>query len=49
MFGREAAKLINYAECYPDGFKLGTELSQECKDVKIEGFPMWVINGQVRC
>ncbi|GJT63002.1 thiol-disulfide oxidoreductase LTO1 [Tanacetum coccineum] len=47
MFGREAAKLLNYAECYPDGFKLGTELSQECKDVKIEGFPMWVINGQV--
>ncbi|KAD5960781.1 hypothetical protein R6Q59_013849 [Mikania micrantha] len=47
MFGREAAKLLNYAECFPDGFKTGTDLSQECKEIKIEGFPMWVINGQV--
>ncbi|KAI3704500.1 hypothetical protein L1987_74722 [Smallanthus sonchifolius] len=47
MFGREAAKLLDYAECYPDGFKTGSDLSQECKKVKIEGFPMWVINGQV--
>nr|XP_043632056.1 thiol-disulfide oxidoreductase LTO1 [Erigeron canadensis] len=47
MFGREAAKLLDYVECFPDGFQNGTELSQECKKVKIEGFPMWVINGQV--
>ncbi|KAK9071461.1 hypothetical protein SSX86_010030 [Deinandra increscens subsp. villosa] len=47
MFGREAAKLLDYAECFPDGFKSGTELSKECKKVKIEGFPMWVINGKV--
>lgn len=48
MFGREAAKLIDYVECYPDGFKKGTDLSKECKKIQIEGFPMWVINGQVR-
>ncbi|KAK9062043.1 hypothetical protein SSX86_019227 [Deinandra increscens subsp. villosa] len=47
MFGREALELLDYAECYPDGFKIGTPLSQECKKVKVEGFPMWVIKGQV--
>ncbi|XP_076915389.1 thiol-disulfide oxidoreductase LTO1-like [Bidens hawaiensis] len=46
MFGHEAAKLVDYVECFPDGFKTGTDLSQECKKVKIEGFPMWIINGQ---
>ncbi|MFS7889570.1 hypothetical protein Hanom_Chr00s000004g01608551 [Helianthus anomalus] len=43
MFGQEAAKMLDYGEC-PDGFKIGTPLSQECKEVKIRGFPMWVIN-----
>ncbi|KAI7731069.1 hypothetical protein M8C21_027055 [Ambrosia artemisiifolia] len=47
MFGREAAKLLDYVECFPDGFQTGTDLSKECKKIKIEGFPMWVINGQV--
>ncbi|KAJ0468559.1 putative vitamin K epoxide reductase, Thioredoxin-like superfamily, VKOR domain superfamily [Helianthus annuus] len=47
MFGQEAAKMLDYGECYPDGFKIGTPLSQECKEVKIRGFPMWVIKGQV--
>ncbi|KAD7479085.1 hypothetical protein E3N88_02221 [Mikania micrantha] len=47
MFGSEATKLLNYGECYPDGFKIGTPLSQECKEVKIKGFPMWVIKGEV--
>ncbi|KAI3747688.1 hypothetical protein L6452_10273 [Arctium lappa] len=47
MFGREAAKLLDYVECYPDGYKTGTELGKECSKIKIEGFPMWVINGKV--
>ncbi|KAI3794300.1 hypothetical protein L1987_36929 [Smallanthus sonchifolius] len=47
MFGHEAIKLLNYGECYPDGFKIGTGLSQECNEVKKTGFPMWVINGQL--
>ncbi|KAJ0802764.1 putative Thioredoxin-like superfamily [Helianthus annuus] len=44
MFGQEAANMLDYGECYPDGFKIGTPPSQECKEVKIRGFPMWVIN-----
>ncbi|CAH1437159.1 unnamed protein product [Lactuca virosa] len=47
MFGREAAKVLDYVECYPEGFKIGTELGKECAKIKIEGFPMWIINGQV--
>ncbi|KAM0031116.1 putative Thioredoxin-like superfamily [Helianthus debilis subsp. tardiflorus] len=44
MLGQEAANMLDYGECYLDGFKIGTPLSQECKEVKIRGFPMWVIS-----
>ncbi|GMY11143.1 thiol-disulfide oxidoreductase LTO1 [Fagus crenata] len=47
MFGREAAKLLDYVECFPDGYKKGTKMIKACTDAKIEGFPMWVINGEV--
>lgn len=47
MFGSEAAKLLNYVECFPGGFRKGTIMQKECFDVGIEGFPTWVINGQV--
>lgn len=47
MFGREGAKLLDYVECFPDGVKEGTKMIQACTEVKIEGFPTWVINGQV--
>lgn len=47
MFGREAAKLLNYVECFPGGFRKGTIMEKACIDVGIEGFPTWVINGQV--
>ncbi|RAL45802.1 hypothetical protein DM860_009666 [Cuscuta australis] len=47
MFGKEAAALLNYVECFPTGMKKGTTMALECELVKIEGFPMWVINGQV--
>lgn len=47
MFGQEAAELLNYVECFPNGFKKGSNMALECSLVKIEGFPMWVINGQV--
>ncbi|CAN6563432.1 unnamed protein product [Malus baccata var. baccata] len=46
MFGSEAAKLLNYVECFPGGFRKGTIMQKECFDVGIEGFPTWVINGQ---
>ncbi|MCD7461577.1 ribosome biosynthesis protein lto1 [Datura stramonium] len=47
MFGREAAKLLDYVECFPDGFKKGTYMVKACQEAKLEGFPTWVINGEV--
>ncbi|KAH7523611.1 hypothetical protein FEM48_Zijuj06G0030300 [Ziziphus jujuba var. spinosa] len=39
MFGSEAAKLLNYVECFPDGYKKGTKILKACADAGIEGFP----------
>lgn len=47
MFGREAAEILDYVECFPDGYRKGIQIAKACKDVKIEGFPTWIINGQV--
>ncbi|KAI3451376.1 hypothetical protein Pfo_008041 [Paulownia fortunei] len=47
MFGREAAKLLDYVECFPDGVREGTKMAKACYDVKLKGFPTWEINGQV--
>ncbi|KAK9284233.1 hypothetical protein L1049_023402 [Liquidambar formosana] len=47
MFGREAAKLLDYVECFPEGYRKGIKMAKACADAKIEGFPTWVINGQV--
>ncbi|PON82681.1 Vitamin K epoxide reductase [Trema orientale] len=47
MFGREAVKLLNYVECFPNGFKKGTTMEKACADAGIEGFPTWMINGKV--
>jgi len=44
MFGSEAASLLNYVECAPDGLSSQTEL---CKTVGITGFPTWEINGEL--
>lgn len=47
MFGREAAKLLDYVECFPDGYRKGIKIAKACANAGIEGFPMWVINDQV--
>ncbi|XP_061346082.1 thiol-disulfide oxidoreductase LTO1 isoform X2 [Gastrolobium bilobum] len=47
MFGREAAKQLDYVECFPEGYRTGTKMIKACMDAKIEGFPTWIINGQV--
>lgn len=47
MFGREAAKFVDYVECFPDGYRKGITMAKACADAKIEGFPTWVINDQV--
>ncbi|XP_042040699.1 thiol-disulfide oxidoreductase LTO1-like [Salvia splendens] len=47
FFGREAAKMLDYVECFPDGVNKGTKMAQACVDAKLEGFPTWIIDGQV--
>lgn len=47
MFGAEAAKILDYVECYPTGYRKGVKMEKACKDANIQGFPTWVINGQV--
>lgn len=47
MFGREASKLLDYVECFPNGYKKGTKIDKACFEAGIEGFPTWVINGEV--
>ncbi|KAL8476539.1 hypothetical protein ACS0TY_029007 [Phlomoides rotata] len=47
MFGSEAAKLLDYVECYPDGLKAGTKMAEACYDIELQAFPSWVINGEV--
>lgn len=48
MFGSEAAKLLDYVECYPDGIKAGTKMAEACYDIELQAFPSWLINGEVR-
>ncbi|KMT11182.1 hypothetical protein BVRB_5g111100 [Beta vulgaris subsp. vulgaris] len=47
MFGSEAMKILDYVECFPDGVKKGIKMVPACNEVGIEGFPTWVINGEV--
>ncbi|KAK4774079.1 hypothetical protein SAY87_029098 [Trapa incisa] len=47
IFGKEAAKILDYVECFPNGYKKGTKIEKACADASIEGFPTWIINGQV--
>lgn len=47
MFGHEAAKLLDYVECFPSGYKKGIKIEKACADARIEGFPTWIINGEV--
>ncbi|CAI6006243.1 unnamed protein product [Closterium sp. NIES-64] len=46
-FGAEASKYLPYVECYPEGFRAGVKLAKTCQDANIEGFPTWIIDGQV--
>lgn len=47
MFGCEAAKILDYVECFPNGAGKGNKMTQECQAVGLEGFPTWFINGKV--
>lgn len=48
MFGREAAKILNYVECFPDGAGKGKKMALQCAAVGLEGFPTWVIKDKVK-
>jgi uncharacterized membrane protein len=45
LFGREAAKLINYFECDPKGQNSRAEICQAAA-ANLKGFPTWEIKGQ---
>lgn len=47
MFGKEAMKILDYVECFPNGAGKGRTMSLDCALVGIEGFPTWVIKNQV--
>ncbi|KAM7261036.1 hypothetical protein ACFE04_026511 [Oxalis oulophora] len=47
MFGSEAAKYLDYVECFPEGYRKGIQIAKACSDAKIDGFPTWIINDQV--
>ncbi|GAB2282489.1 ribosome biosynthesis protein lto1 [Dionaea muscipula] len=47
IFGREAAELLDYVECFPDGYRKGVKIAKVCANAGIDGFPTWVIDGQV--
>jgi len=44
MFGKEAASIINYIECNPQGKNARRDL---CEAAKIKGTPAWEINGKL--
>jgi uncharacterized membrane protein len=45
LFGKEAAKLINYFECDPEGQNSRAEICQAAA-ANLKGFPTWEIKGQ---
>ncbi|KAL6582750.1 hypothetical protein OROMI_004828 [Orobanche minor] len=38
MFGREAAELLDYVECFPDGVVEGAKMAKACYDVNLKVF-----------
>ena len=42
-FGADAARLIRYVECAPDGFDSERKL---CQSSGVKGYPTWEINGE---
>jgi hypothetical protein len=47
MFGKEAMKYVEYVECFPEGYRKGVQIAKACEAANIQGFPTWIINGQV--
>ena len=47
MFGRQAMEYVAYVECYPEGYRSGVQIAAACKEADIQGFPTWIVKGQV--
>eukprot|EP01018_Ginkgo_biloba_P038669 Gb_11132 [translate_table: standard] len=47
MFGHEAMDILDYVECYPNGYRKGVKIAKACEDANIQGFPTWIVKGQV--
>eukprot|EP00850_Spirogloea_muscicola_P001381 SM000005S17178 [mRNA] locus=s5:587544:590129:+ [translate_table: standard] len=46
MFGQDATRSMNYVECYPDGYRRGVKIAEECDKANVQGFPTWIIDGK---
>lgn len=47
MFGQEAAKILDYVECFPEGAGKGRKIAALCAAAGVEGFPTWTIKDKV--
>lgn len=47
MFGAEATNILDYVECYPNGYRKGVKIAKACDEANIQGFPTWIVKGQV--
>lgn len=47
MFGAEATDILDYVECYPNGYRKGVKIAKACEEANIQGFPTWKVKGQV--
>ena len=39
---------MDYVECYPEGYRRGVKIAKACADANIDGFPTWIIKGEVK-
>eukprot|EP01024_Parvocaulis_polyphysoides_P061167 TRINITY_DN674_c0_g1_i1.p2 TRINITY_DN674_c0_g1~~TRINITY_DN674_c0_g1_i1.p2 ORF type:complete len:260 (-),score=17.48 TRINITY_DN674_c0_g1_i1:170-847(-) len=46
LFGEPAIQDLPYVECYPEGYRKGVSMNDECLQANLRGFPTWVINGK---
>ena len=44
--GRQAMAVVEYVECFPDGWRKGEPLAPACAAADVKGFPWWEIAGE---
>lgn len=45
-FGKDAVAEFPYVECYPDGMRPDTKMTEACAAANLQAFPTWIIDGQ---